>query len=116
MHGLLGVALVDYIRNLWLIKTLNYYTKVAIGLYIVDCLIRTAIYLKILGMLNDVEIEGEIQDFGGFLAIYIENDAGSLAVTIILLCVYCTCFLSTFYILCLTGRLEKEVREVNAAK
>ena len=116
VHGLLGIALVDYIRKIGLIRGLNYYTKIAIVLYIADCLLRTAIYLKILGLMSDVEIEGEIQDFGGFLAIYIENDAGSLSVTIILLCIYCTCFLSTFYIICLTNSLEKEVLEVNAAK
>ena len=45
-----------------------------------------------------------------------KGDAGSLTLTIILLTVYATCFLSQFYIICLTNKLQKEVEEVIAAK
>ena len=115
-HGLLGTVLIDYMKKIWLIRCLNYYTKIALLLYVADVILRTAIYIKILTIVDDVELPGEDQDFGGFLAIYIDNDAGSLTVTCILLTVYATCFISNFYIICLTNSLEKEVKEVIAAK
>ena len=47
VHGLLGFTLTDYIRSQWLIRTMNYYSKVGFFLYLLVVLLRTAIYLKI---------------------------------------------------------------------
>ena len=55
IHGLLGMTLLEYIKRIWLIRTLNYYTKVALFLYIGDALLRTAMYLKILNLVRPVE-------------------------------------------------------------
>jgi len=54
-HGLLGMTLLEYIKKLWLIRILNYYTKVALILYICDVLLRSAMYFKILDLLAPVE-------------------------------------------------------------
>ena len=55
VHGILGMTLLDYIKRIWLIRTLNYYTKVALILYIIDALLRSAMYLKILNLIRPVE-------------------------------------------------------------
>lgn len=55
VHGILGMTLLDYIKRIWLIRTLNYYTKVALILYILDALLRSAMYLKILNLVRPVE-------------------------------------------------------------
>ena len=55
IHGLLGMTLLEYIKKIWLIRTLNYYTKVALILYAVDVLLRSAMYFKILKLVAPVE-------------------------------------------------------------
>ena len=55
VHGLIGMTLLEYIKKVWLIRTLNIYTKVALGLYILDALLRCAVYFKILALLAPVE-------------------------------------------------------------
>jgi hypothetical protein len=58
-HGLLGTVLIDYMKKIWLIRCLNYYTKIALILYVADVILRTAIYFKIITIVDDVELEGE---------------------------------------------------------
>lgn len=55
IHGLLGMTLLEYIRKVWLVRALNYYTKVALFLYAGDALLRTAMYFKILRLVEPVE-------------------------------------------------------------
>ena len=55
IHGLLGMMLLEYIKKVWLVRTLNYYTKVALALYVIDCLLRSAMYFKVLKLVNPVE-------------------------------------------------------------
>lgn len=57
-HGLLGMVLLEYIKNLKLIKIMRCYTQVAFVLYACDALIRIFIYIKILNLLAPVETEG----------------------------------------------------------
>ena len=54
-HGLLGMTLLEYIKKVCLIKFLNIYTKVALFLYALDALLRSAMYFKILNLLEPVE-------------------------------------------------------------
>ena len=117
LHGLLGMAVVEHTRKICLIKTLNYYTKIALIFYFGDVLLRTAIYLKVLDLVGDVELDDEeSEDFGDYLAIYIDNHKASIIVTSVLIGVYCTCFLSNCYMIYLTSRLEKEATQVMKAK
>jgi len=55
LHGVLGMTLLDYIKNLCLIRFLRFYTKVALFLYALDALLRTAMYFKIKRLLPPVE-------------------------------------------------------------
>lgn len=55
VHGLMGMTLLEYIRKVWLVRALNYYTKVAFFLYAIDALLRSAMYFKILNLVNPVE-------------------------------------------------------------
>ena len=55
IHGLLGMTLLEYIKKMWLIRTLNYYSKIALILYILDVILRTAMYIKILKLVAPVE-------------------------------------------------------------
>jgi len=48
IHGLMGMTLLEYIKKVWLVRTLNYFTKVALPLYAIDALLRSAMYFKIL--------------------------------------------------------------------
>ena len=38
IHGLIGMTLLEYIKKVWLVRTLNYYTKIAVFLYAGDAL------------------------------------------------------------------------------
>ena len=116
IHGLLGMTLLEYIKKVWLIRTLNYYTKVALILYSVDVLLRTAMYIKILKLVAPVEEESHDQDFGGYLAVYCSNDLLAVLITSILMCIYVTCFLSTCYMWRLTEQLHVTAREFHAEK
>lgn len=55
IHGLMGMTLLEYIKKVWLVRALNYYTKVVLALYIVDTLLRSAMYFKILDLVSPVE-------------------------------------------------------------
>lgn len=55
IHGLIGMTLLEYIKKVWLVRTLNYYTKIAVFLYAGDALLRSAMYFKILKLVNPVE-------------------------------------------------------------
>ena len=52
------MTLLEYIKKLWLIKTLNIYTKAAIILYSLDALLRCAMYFKILRLVRPEEEAG----------------------------------------------------------
>lgn len=52
------MVLLEYIKNLKLIKIMRCYTQVAFVLYACDALIRIFIYIKILNLLAPVETEG----------------------------------------------------------
>jgi len=54
-HGLIGMTLLENLKKFWLIRTLNYYTKIALFAYTVDVLLRSAMYFKILNLVQPVE-------------------------------------------------------------
>ena len=114
VHGLIGMTLLEYIKKLCLIKTLNYYTKGALLLYSLDALLRTAIYLKIKNLVAPVEEEDhkdDTENFTGFLAVFCQNKAVAVIITIVLLSSYTICFLSTCFMWKLSNDLEKTVLE-----
>ena len=102
VHGVLGMTLLEYIKRLCLIKVMQIYTKFALLLYILDALLRTAMYFKIKHLLVDVEDGDEMLSFAGYLAVYCENEAFGVIVSAILLGIYGICFLSTCYMWRLT--------------
>ena len=116
IHGLIGMTLLEYIKKIWLIRTLNYYTKVALGLYSVDVILRSALYIKILELLRPVEEVNHQQDYGGFLAVYCENDVLAIVITTILIVIYMTCFLFTCCMWRLTNDLHSTANEIEEEK
>lgn len=92
VHGVLGMTLLEHIKEMCLIRFLNIYTKVALFLYALDALLRTALYFKIKGLLQSVEEVPHELDFGGYLAVYCEQKALGVIITGILLGVYSCCF------------------------
>jgi len=74
VHGLIGATLLEHIKKVWLIRILNYYTKVALFIYMVDAILRSAMYWKIKNLVKPVEEDDhEIVDFAGYLAVYCKN-------------------------------------------
>jgi len=57
VHGLIGAILLEHIKSIWLIRILGYYTKVAVFVYALDALLRSAMYWKIKSLVNPVEQE-----------------------------------------------------------
>lgn len=55
LHGLLGMTLLEYIKKVWLVRTLNYYTKIGMIFYAIDVLLRCSMYFKILNLLSPEE-------------------------------------------------------------
>lgn len=92
VHGVLGMTLLEYIKKVCLIRFLNIYTKVALVLYSLDALLRTAMYFKIKRLLQPVEEVPHELAFGGYLAVYCEKEALGVIVTGILLGIYSCCF------------------------
>ena len=113
VHGLMGMVLIEYMQMLKLIKIMNTYTKVALGFYSMCVLLRTSMYLKVLVLIAPLELN-KAQDFGGFLAVYAENDTLATIITIILLLIYASCFLSTVYLILVTKGLTKYTEEREA--
>ena len=58
IHGLLGMTLLEYIKKMWLIRTLQVYTKIALFLYMLDAMLRCAMYFKILNLVKPEEESG----------------------------------------------------------
>lgn len=116
IHGLLGMTLLEYIKKTWLIRTLNYYTKIALFFYAGDALLRCSMYFKILNLIAPEEEVSHEQDFGGFLAVACQNQALSVAVTTILLVFYSCCFLSNCYLWKLSADLYRTAKEVETEK
>ena len=116
VHGLLGMTLLEYIKRLCLIKVMQIYTRVALFLYMFDALLRTAMYFKIKHLLVDVEEGDSMLSFGGYLAVYCENEAFGVIVSAVLLGSYSICFLSTCYMWRLTNQLHGTAIEVEQDK
>ena len=116
VHGLLGMTLLEYIKRLCLIKVMQIYTRVALFLYMFDALLRTAMYFKIKHLLVDVEDGDSMLSFGGYLAVYCENEAFGVIVSAVLLGSYTICFLSTCYMWRLTNQLHGTAIEVEQDK
>ena len=93
-----------------LIKIMNTYTKIALGFYSFCVLLRTAMYLKVLVLIAPLELN-KPQDFGGFLAVYAENDTLATIITIILMLIYASCFLSTIFLIFVTRDLAVYTEE-----
>lgn len=110
VHGLLGMVLKEYVKRIKVIKTLNYYTKVAIILYAIDVLLRTAIYFKIVSLIEPVEEDGHEVDFGSFLAVYCDGSVDGIIITAILMAIYTVCFMSTCLLWKITNDLENTVK------
>ena len=72
-------------------------------------------YLKVLVLIAPLELN-KPQDFGGFLAVYAENDTLATIITIILMLIYASCFLSTIFLIFVTRDLAvyTEEREQDA--
>ena len=115
VHGLMGMVMIEYMQMLRLIKIMNTYTKFALGFYSLCVLLRTSMYLKVLVLLAPLELN-KAQSFGGFLAVYAENDTLATIITIILMLVYASCFASTVYLIFVTKGLAEytEQREEEA--
>ena len=109
-HGLLGMILVEHTRHMGLITCMNIYTKVALIFYTICAVLRISMYFKVMQLLEPLEVDKQ-QDFGGFLAVYALNDTVANIITIILLLTYSCCFLSSFYLICVTSNLKKFTRE-----
>lgn len=117
VHGLLGFTLCDYIKKVWMIRFLSYYTKVAIFIYAFDALLRTAIYWKIKNLVEPVAQENhDIKNFAGYLAVYCDNAVLGLVITGILLGVYGFCFLANCYLWRLTNQLHTTALELEEEK
>ena len=69
-HGLIGMALVEHTKIIRLTNFMNIYTKVALVFYALCAILRTAMYIRVLVMIAPLELPGNPQDFGGFLAVY----------------------------------------------
>ena len=72
-------------------------------------------YIKVLVLIAPLELS-KPQDFGGFLAVYAENDTVATLITIILIITYLTCFISTLYMICLTDNLKNFANEKELEK
>ena len=114
-HGLIGMILIEYMKQMRLIKILNTYTKVALIFYSLVILLRTAMYIKVLVLIAPLELN-KPQDFGGFLAVYAENDTLSTIITLVLMVTYLSCFLSSMYMICLTNNLMNFIVEKELEK
>lgn len=104
-NGLIGMILVEHTKNLRLMTCLNVYTKIALIFYVICAVLRISMYFKVLVLL--APLEEKPQDFGGFLAVYALNDTVANIITVILMLTYTTCFLSSFYLICVTSNLKK---------
>lgn len=117
VHGLLGMTLLEHIKKVWLIRFLSFYTKVAVFIYALDALLRSAMYWKIKNLVEPVtEDDHEITDFSGYLAVYCDNKVLGLVITGILLGVYGFCFLANCYLWRMTGQLHRTALEVEEQK
>jgi len=117
VHGLIGATLLEHIKKVWLIRFLNYYTKVALFIYMVDAVLRSAMYWKIKKLVEPVaQDDHEIVDFAGYLAVYCSNQTLAFVITGILLFTYGACFLANCYLWRLTGKLHDTAIQVEEEK
>ena len=46
-HSLIGIALIDYIKNLRLIRFLRQFTRIVLLIYILLIILRVGVYIKV---------------------------------------------------------------------
>ena len=94
MHGLLTIAIIDYLKSLRFIRFLIKFTKTVMMLYIILIIVRIGIYIKVHYEVTLVDNHNKDQGFGNFLASYItENKTAAAYITFILMSMFGICFL-----------------------
>ena len=56
-HGLIGMILIEYMKEMRLIQIMNTYTKVALVFYAIVIILRTAMYVKVLVLIAPLELK-----------------------------------------------------------
>ncbi len=82
-------------------------TQVLFWLYIAVMIVRTGIFIKVYSEVEDVEHTEYRGGFGSFLAPFVLDEGGAIAVTIILMLFFAGCLSLNFVLVTLIVRLEK---------
>ena len=106
IHGLLLIALVDHIKSLRLLQAIRRFSKVSLAVYVVLVIMRIGVYFKVEDEIKGIDNDEAEQSFGNFLASYVPDKQGAIAVTFILLVVFGLCFLMNCLSVRLTRRIE----------
>ena len=102
---MLGIILVDKIRNKKIAQLLNKSCKFALIFYVLMSAIRTLIYFTVHIAINKVDKDhAENKGIGSFLAEYVDDATGSIILTILLIMTFCGFYLSNFWMICLMNK------------
>lgn len=111
VHSLIGIALVDNIKHMRLIKFLRKFTKIVLLMYIILIIMRVGVYIKVQHEVAIIDNTEEDQGFGNFLAGFVKNSAGAVVVTCLLMSMFVLCCLMNVFALRVSNSLERFVLE-----
>ena len=105
LQGMIGIILVDKMRNRNLVVLLKRTCKIAIIFYVLMSLVRTLIYFTVHKVIRKVDKDHtENKGIGSFLAEYVDDATGSILLTIILILLFGGFYLSNFWMIYLMNK------------
>jgi hypothetical protein len=107
VQGIICFALADHIKSMKLAKALNRYTKYIIIVYSILIICRVGVFIKIHYEVTLVDELNNDQGFGSFLGAFVDDKAGAVIVTIILMFMFLLCYLINFFTIRISNNLQK---------
>jgi hypothetical protein len=102
---MLGIVLVDKIRNKRIAQLLKKSCKFALIFYVLMSSLRTLIYFTVHKAIKEVDNDHEEnKGIGSFLAEYIDDATGSILMTILLILTFGGFYLSNFWMIYLMNK------------
>jgi len=116
IHGLLLIALVDHIKSVRLLQNIRRFSKASFILYIILIIMRIGVYFKVEDEIKGIDNDEADQSFGNFLASYVPDKQGAIALTFILILVFGICFIMNCLSIKLTWRIEAFVTKPTSGR
>ena len=106
VQGMIGIVLVDKLKNIKIVKLLKKSCHISLVVCMVAFILRALMYLDVHAAILKIDgHEHKDKGFGSFFAEYVDDTTGSVVLTIVLLSIFTLFYFSNLYIIKLMSRM-----------